>query len=145
MVVGSNPTVGFLSELTWKSWSGLLPINFLKIGVTLSHRMRLCWCVDLRNSGIDWSGCQRQPHKLYNVGSNPTPVTTIRMWLNSRAPYCFNMTVAGSSPAIRTTSLFLRLNVVWIHILTFGSCNTIDTNTSDWHTEDWYVKSMSMI
>ena len=56
-----------------------------------------------------------------------------------------HMTVAGSSPAIRTTSLFLRLNVVWIHILTFGSCNTIDTNTSDWHTEDWYVKSTSMI
>ena len=44
-------------------------------GVTFFCGMRLCPCTDLRNRGIDWSGYQRQPHKLYNVGSNPTPTT----------------------------------------------------------------------
>ena len=37
--------------------------------------MRLCRWIDLRKGGIDWSGYQRQPHKLHDVGSNPTPAT----------------------------------------------------------------------
>ena len=37
--------------------------------------MRLCRWIDLRKGGIDWSGYQQQPHKLHDVGSNPTPAT----------------------------------------------------------------------
>ena len=31
--------------------------------------------MQVSESGIDWSGSQRQPHKLQDVGSNPTPAT----------------------------------------------------------------------
>ena len=82
--------------------------------------MRSCRCIDLRNSGIDWSG---------SSGSLISYITSVRIRLppppfgcsSMVEPRTVNAAVAGSSPAIRTILCLIKDGSL---VDTFRICGT---------------------